>query len=343
VLTAEIVGVDDPRWLELASSHPDALPFHHPAWVGLVRDCYRFRAFAAIASAADGSVAGGIPLVEVRDPLRRRRWVSLPFTDHCPPLCEPGGRDELLDELRGRATARRVACVELRAAAGPPSPTQSVVGVLHELPLGQDADAVYRRFHKSRVRASIRRAAREGVTVRFAEREDDVAGTYYDLHVRTRRRLGVPVQPRRLFRLLWDRIVGAGLGFVLLAEAGRSAIAGGVFLHWNGKLVYKFGASDEAQRLLQPNHAVLWEAIRWGCERGYDAMDFGRSGLEDHGLRAFKDGWGATERPLVYTTLVGSPRSAVGGRAGGALRPVLRRSPLWLSRGVGAALYRYAA
>jgi CelD/BcsL family acetyltransferase involved in cellulose biosynthesis len=342
-MTTEIVDIDDPRWVELVSSRPDALPFHHPAWVRLVRDCYRFRAFAAIAPAADGSAGGGIPLVEARDPLRRRRWVSLPFTDHCPVLCDAGGGDELLDGLRGRAAAERVDSVELRADVGAPAAATSVVGVLHELPLGPDCDAVYRRFHKSRVRGSIRRAGREGVTVRPADREDDVTGTYYNLHVRTRRRLGVPVQPRRLFQLLWERIVGAGLGFVLLAEAGGSAIAGGVFLHWNGNLVYKFGASDENHRLLQPNHAILWEAIRWGCERGYESMDFGRSGLEDHGLRAFKDGWGATERPLVYTTLVGSPRRAAGGRAEAALRPVLRRSPLWVCRGVGAALYRYAA
>jgi hypothetical protein len=60
-------------------------------------------------------------------------------------------------------------------------------------------------------------------------------------------------------------------------------------------------------------------------------------------LRAFKDGWGAAERPLIYTTLVGSPRRAAAGPAEGALRPVLQRSPLWVCRGVGAALYRYTA
>ena len=150
MLRAEILEVDDPRWADLAGSHPDALPFHHPAWVGLVSDCYRFRSFAAAVPAADGSLSAGIPVVEVRDPLRRRRWVSLPFTDHCPVLYDSeAAREALLELLRGRAAAERVASVELRTAVGSSPAPESVVGVLHELALGPDPDEVYRRFDKS--------------------------------------------------------------------------------------------------------------------------------------------------------------------------------------------------
>ena len=45
VLRTELLEVNDPRWAHLAASHPNAIPFHHPAWVGLVSDCYRFRLF----------------------------------------------------------------------------------------------------------------------------------------------------------------------------------------------------------------------------------------------------------------------------------------------------------
>jgi CelD/BcsL family acetyltransferase involved in cellulose biosynthesis len=344
VLKLEILEVDDPRWADLAGSHPEALPFHHPAWVGLIRDCYGFRSFAAVASTADGSPRAGLPVIEARSPLRRRRWVSLPFTDYCPLLYgSEAARDEVLELLRMGAAAEQVGSVELRTPVGSTASTQTVVGVLHELVLESDCSEVYRRFHKSRVQGSIRRAKREGVAVRIADCEADVVGTYYELHARTRRRLGVPAQPRRFFRLLWERMIEAGLGFVLLAHVGDSAVAGAVFLHWNGHLTYKFGASDETYRDRQPNHAILWEAVRWGCERGYRVLDFGRSGLSDHGLRAFKDGWGAAERPLVYTTLVGSRRPSTDGAAEGALRRVLRRSPVWVCRGAGEVLYRYAA
>ena len=71
-------------------------------------------------------------------------------------------------------------------------------------------------------------------------------------------------------------------------------------------------------------------------------LDFGRSALEDTGLRAFKGSWGTEERPIVYTTLVGSARHTRRAPSRAAA-VILRRAPLWVCRGVGTALYRYAA
>jgi CelD/BcsL family acetyltransferase involved in cellulose biosynthesis len=340
----EIVPLADPRWVRLARSHPRALPFHQPGWIDLLRECYGLRGFALVALGADGSARAGLPVIEVRDPLRRRRWISLPFTDHCPLLSDSGACDDaLLETLTQAALSDGVAGVELRTALPGAPFSERTAGVLHELELERDHGAVYRHFHKSRVRASIRRGERGGVVVRAADCQRDLGDVYFRLHLRTRRRLGVPAQPRGFFRLLWPRVIEAGLGFVLLAEAGGATVAGAVFLHWNGHLIYKFAASDERFRSLQPNHAVLWEAIRWGCDRGYRVLDLGRSGLNDSGLRAFKHGWGAEESLLRYATLVGPHRRSDRAPAGAALRPVLRRCPLWVCRGVGAALYRYAA
>jgi CelD/BcsL family acetyltransferase involved in cellulose biosynthesis len=340
----EIVPLDDPSWVRLARSHPRALAFHQPEWVDLLRECYGLRGFALVALASDGSPCAGLPVIEVRDPLRRRRWVSLPFTDHCPILSDSRERDDaLLETLEEAATSAGVAGVELRTALPGERSGERTAGVLHELELERDHAAVYRHFHKSRVRASISRAERDGVVVRTADSQRDLGDSYFQLHLRTRRRLGVPAQPRAFFRLLWPRVIEAGLGFVLLAEAGGATIAGAVFLHWKEHLIYKFAASDERFRSLQPNHAVLWEAIRRGCDRGYRVLDFGRSDLDDSGLRAFKQGWGAEESLLRYTTLVGPRPRSDRAPAGAALRPVLRHCPLWVCRGIGAALYRYAA
>jgi len=330
--------------MRLAASHPQALAFHQPGWTDLLQDCYGFRGFAVVGLTADGSPCAGLPVVEARDPLRRRRWISLPFTDHCPLLSDrPAVDDEVVESLRRRAVSEGVARVEVRTTLrGAPSGDETV-GVLHELELQRDHDEVFRRFHKSQVQANIRRAERDGVVVRTATCERDVTDGYFRLHLRTRRRLGVPAQSRRFFRLLWSRVIQPGLGFVILAEAHGTTVAGAVFLHWNGRLIYKFGASDERFKRFRPNHAVMWEAIRWGCERDYAMLDFGRSGLDDSGLRAFKSGWGAEERPLRYTTLVGATPQANAATAGAVLRPLLRRCPLWVCRGVGAAFYRYAA
>ena len=54
--------IDDPRWRELADTHPDAGPFHLPAWASLIADCYRFRAFALTVREGD-EVLAGLPVV----------------------------------------------------------------------------------------------------------------------------------------------------------------------------------------------------------------------------------------------------------------------------------------
>src|SRR5207253_11199806 len=107
-----------------------------------------------------------------------------------------------------------------------------------------DAHEVHAGFHRSQVQRNIKRSEREGVTVRVASRERDVTETFYALHVRTRRRLGVPVQRRRFFALLWRRLIEPGHGYALVAEHDGRPAAAAVFLAAGRTTVYKFGASD---------------------------------------------------------------------------------------------------
>jgi CelD/BcsL family acetyltransferase involved in cellulose biosynthesis len=109
-------------------------------------------------------------------------------------------------------------------------------------------------------------------------------------------------------------------------------------------LTYKYGASDARFWGMRPNHALFWLAIQAACADGYEFFDFGRTDLEDEGLRQFKSGWGGVEEPLEYTTL-GKPAGGPSRMAGatGAARALLRHSPPWVCRAAGGLLYRYAA
>ena len=66
--------------------------------------------------------------------------------------------------------------------------------------------------------------------------------TFYRLHLQTRRRLGVPVQPRRFFALLLERVIRTGLGFVLTAHRDNVPVAGALFCAWNGTVMCKYSA-----------------------------------------------------------------------------------------------------
>jgi CelD/BcsL family acetyltransferase involved in cellulose biosynthesis len=338
---AEVLNLDDPRWRAFVDGHPQATPFHHPAWARLVADCYRFPSFALVTFGPDGRVSGGVPVVEVRQPLGPRRWVSLPFSDACAPLLGDGMAPGDLRAALARATARSgVVSLELRGALNGAAPVGEAA-LAHTLPLEPGAEELMRRFH-ARVRRSIRQAERAHLEVRVATSPSDLLDTFFALHVRTRQRLGVPVQPRRFFRLIWERMIITGLGSVLVAESAGKPVGALVLLHWGSTTVYKFGASDAAMWHLRPNHLLMWHAIRAASEGGYATFDFGRTDSESEGLRDFKRSWGTEEHVLRYSA-IGQPSTAGDGRARRALAGIIRHSPAWVARLTGELLYRFVA
>lgn len=337
--------IEHPDWTNFVTGHSGAVLFHHPQWARLLADSYRYETFALTLADRSGQIYAGLPVVEISGPLRRKRWVSLPFTDSCSPLVTDGVHATFAFELDRLRAGSGVSALEVRALLAP-GVFDAEVGTIHRLDLTPGLDDVYKGFSRSRVRPEIKRAAREGVTIREAKQPSDLTETFYNLHVATRRRQGVPVQPRRFFDLLWHRLLEPGLGFALIADLGGRAVAAAVFLAWNRTVIYKYAASDESSRWARPNHLLLWEAIRRSHETGAHTLDFGRSDAANDGLRRFKSGWGAHEEPLAYSTFANdapAPRAYSSRRLQRLLQETIRRSPPWVCRTIGAAAYRYVA
>jgi len=341
-----VLAPEDDRWLEFVRDHPEALPFHHPSWARALSESYDYPSFVLAVADEEGGgrINAGMPVMEVRKPFRPSRWVSLPFTDRCPPLATDKLVTARLVALAERAREHaRIARLEVHADLPGRDVHRQTRGVGHVLSLSPDPELTFRRFSRSQVQRNVQKAERVGLTLRRAETAEDLTESFYRLHLRTRRRLGVPVQPRRFFEVLWRSVIAPGRGFVLLAYRGELPIAGALFLTFGRTVVYKYGASEPSFWPLRPNHLIFWDAIRWSCENGFDAFDFGRSDFDNRGLRNFKSGWGAVEKPLVYATVGGDlPRAGRLARVS-LLPPLIRRSPLWLCRAIGEATYRYAA
>ena len=339
-----ILELADPRWADFMARQPSATAFHHPNWARLIADCYGFRAFAVTTSDATGEIRAGLPVIEVRHIRGEPKWVTLPFTDYCPPLVPaPPEETDLLGALQGASKAAGIQRVEVRAPLEGAS-SVSRGALRHVIALEGDPAAVYSHFRRS-VRKNILRAGRMGVTIRPAERPEDLVDTFYRLHLRTRRRFGVPIQPRRFFRMLWESMIRTGLGSVFIAEASGRPVAAEVLLSWNGTAISKYSASDEREWSLRANSLITWHLIKTSCEHGSQWFDFGRTDAGNEGLRAFKLSWGAAEEPLVYGTLGIRPQPAAArdGIADHLLASVIRHGPPVLCRAAGEALYRYAA
>jgi serine/alanine adding enzyme len=331
--------VADARWGQFVAGNEDALVFHHPAWLQLLRAEYGYPAAACCLLSHDGVVAG-LPLALVSSRLAGRRLVAVPFSDLCPPLAGPAHAATLaraLDELRRRMAVR----LEVR---GPLHPAvHSVPGspfLHHAVPLGANPEEVERGFRRSSVMRGVRQARREGLVAEL-RRDRDALAAFYRLHAKTRSYQGVPTQPRS-FILGLSRLFDQRLGFVLLVRSGTRPVAAAVFLHHARTLIYKYGASDRSALRLRPNNLLFWEAIHWGCEHGFKVLDLGRIEPEQQSLREFKLSWGAEEGELRYEHLGGATDGRRGGIGVGVLGVVLRHTPPAASRLAGELLYRYA-
>jgi CelD/BcsL family acetyltransferase involved in cellulose biosynthesis len=340
-MTIAPIEIHDRRWSEFIGSMPDAGPFHDPGWISAVGDCYGFKPLALVLE-RHREIVAGIPAIEVGRG-RRRRWVSLPFTDRCDPLLAPGiGAHEFAAALDETRRAEGLSRIELRAGL-----TDAVGYALpraywHELELNSDADVVRRGFRKDR-RGKLARAAGGDIVSRTSVERDDLCSVFFDLHVATRKRLGVPVQPRRLFELIWERMIAPGKGFVQVAYLGQAPIAAGVFLTSAGRVTNKYTARDARYAQSGGTDMMYWGAIQWACENGHRVFDFGRTETGHEGLRQFKLGWGASEEEFAYTVFAARPPSVGRGRSTAALASVIRNSPEWVARLVGHTAYRYAA
>jgi hypothetical protein len=345
MVDGEILLLDprDARWAAFTVTHSEATVFHHPAWSELLKSCYGYQPMLLAIPGADGQLVAALPLMRIDSWLTGRRVESLPFSDFCPPLTLVDAvLGDLIEGLQSWRRQNKLSEIQIRWPLPEQKGVYPVESVArHITRLVSDSEQVFRGFAKTQVQQRIRKAERDGIRIRMSDNWEDLR-LFYGLHLETRRRLGTPIQPLHFFRSLWERLISQGLGFVLLAHKDSQLVAGAVFLHCNRTLTYKYSASDPAYWKLRPNNLLLWHAIRWGCEHGYHVFDWGRTDLDNAGLREFKLGWGSEEQIIHYSILADQPTKHPSARMVRRLLPsLIRHSPTWVCRALGELFYKH--
>lgn len=342
--------LSDLRWAELLAWHPDAGVFHTPAWLRALRACYGYEPLAYTSARKGEPLWDGLVFCRVHTLLSRQRLVSVPFADHCQPLLATGAEaGQSWMRLIGAAERNRRGHIEIRplrtpwATPGGATWDASAEFALHTTPIAGAREALLRSFHKDCVQRRIRRAEREGLKVELG-RSPALLDEFFALHAVTRRRHGVPPQPRAWFRHLAEEL-GEALTVLVARHQGR-AVASIVTLLFRQRLTYKYGASDAAQHALGAMPLLMWQAIEEGRRRGAQELDLGRSELSNAGLIAFKRHWNTCQQMLTYFRSPGSglqtPRQARWrGVAEKGAQALASRLPSPLLIAAGELLYRH--
>ncbi|HJT55481.1 MAG TPA: GNAT family N-acetyltransferase [Ktedonobacteraceae bacterium] len=323
--------------------------YYSQAWFDLITRLYGYEVIPLTSTNDGGAITGFLPLCSMQSVLTGRRLVALPFSDHCPLLAiDETSANNLIDQAIRLAQQQKVRYLELRTGINDvvAKRTELAEGDLYVrwlMPLEPDVDRVWSGLRKP-VQRQIRKSEGQGVTVRLAQRREDME-YYYRLHLQTRcKKHGMPAQPRAYFYGLWDAFAARGGVQLLLAEYAERVIAGMILLASGTTIRYAYGASDERYLNLAPNNLLLWTAIKQGCSEGYQTFDLGRTARDNEGLMEFKRRWGAIQEPLpyyYYPHMAGLASTAETSRKFRMLTSCWKRLPVQVAGPLGGSLYKH--
>jgi hypothetical protein len=320
----EIDPLSDPRWSEFVDRHPSGSVFHTAPWLELLSATYAYKPAVLTTTGPHGDLLNGIVFCRVQSRLTGNRLVSLPFSDHCEPLVDnPDDLQRLSGGLAALAKLEKCRYVELRPLFPLKNTQPGFQGgasfYLHRLDLRLGAKEIFRRLHRDCIQRKVRRAQKEHLEVKGG-RDAELLRDFYLMVVRTRRRQGLPPQPKAWFRNILHCMRDSA---VILVAYKDAAPIGGILTLQRGKvLYYKYGASESEFHSMGAMPYLLWTAIESGIDRGLEQLDMGRSEPDNLGLVAFKERWGAERSELTYWR---SPAAAVSPVSNGAWGRMARR------------------
>jgi hypothetical protein len=332
--------IGNSNWNALVAAQSKHSFFHTAEWAKVLADTYGYAPVYFAAGETDF-----LPLMEVDSWLTGRRGISLPFTDDCQPLCADAATfQKLFAGAVEFGKIRNWKYLELRGGRelfGEVPASLSFYG--HGLDLTAGEDKLFSQLESS-VRRAIRKAEKSGVTVEILQSAEAV-GIFYSLQCRTRKKHGLPPQPFKFFLNIHRHILSQDMGMVVLARHAGRPVAASVYFYFGGRAIYKFGASDETFQELRGANLVMWAAIREFIRRGMKHLDLGRTSVGNDGLRKFKLGWSAKEARIEYVKFDLKKNEFVADKdeTSGWHTRVFRMMPVFLSKAIGAALYRHWA
>jgi hypothetical protein len=301
---------EDRRYNAFVASHPKATIFHHPGWLRSLRAEYE-TGWVVLGCENDGGYLEGVlPLLHTRGiPFNigvqqiGRRLSSLPRTPLAGPLSISEESARLLLGAAADRASESGARLQIKsqnrlpiATTGPLSCTNWRPTYLLEIPERREELRFGDARNRHNLRWAVKKAEQNGMTIRPAQSESELAA-WYPLYLQTMRRNLVPARPLRLFVAMWRNLVSQGLMRLQLAEQkqanGQRLVAGSIFLTFGDTTWYAFTGIGDKDLGLHANDLILWRSIHDACGTGVHHMDFGEVSENHPELARFKTKWGA--------------------------------------------------
>jgi hypothetical protein len=160
-------------WDELLLASDQSSFFHTAAWAKVLHESYNYTPLY-FTSIQNSKFKILFPVMEVKSLLTGSRGVSLPFTDHCPPIAEnEEAFKDTLDAVIDYGKKANWKAIDLKCCVnylrGTTLPFETFL--THDLDVSQKEDEIFSAFRDSTKR-NIKKAIRDGVKVNIKNTSD---------------------------------------------------------------------------------------------------------------------------------------------------------------------------
>lgn len=333
------------KWDDFVESHPCGTPYHLSCWLKTIHQTYSYKPYLYILRNNYREIYGIFPYFLIKSLFTGTRIVSLPFSDYGGPLYKQNiNKKEILSRII-KEYGSSVKYIEIRNDLN--DDTDFICHNYYKhyvLDLHANQPEIKSIRNKRTIQYSIRKAEREGVEIKEENNQYGI-NEFYRLNILTRKKHGVPSQPKRFFENLYKNIISKGHGFILLAVYNSGITASSIFLTFANQIHYKYNASDtKLLKKISPNHLLIWYAVQRGIKENYQLFDLGRTSPDNKGLMRFKNMWGnkCIDLPYYYyPKVIGSVTKKESGLYYSFITRLWRSLPDLVQNTIGPLFYRH--
>jgi lipid II:glycine glycyltransferase (peptidoglycan interpeptide bridge formation enzyme) len=177
--------------------------------------------------------------------------------------------------------------------------SRTVLQSYGELHLEGTEDDIWNRHLSQKARNAVRSASKSGLRCEIHRGFNACQPPFYDLYLRSMKRLCVPPHTPRFFEALAAHL-GEGLVSCWAYQGTQpvAVILGGITAP---RLHCIIMASDERAWPLHPNDLIHWKLIEWALDQGIERLDLGSASSRKQ--LDFKRKWGAEMRDYAYLSI----------------------------------------
>lgn len=336
-------NIYDKDVIEFLNIHPDSSVYHHPAWLNAIQRTINQKAFYLVSKNEKNEIDGLIPFVESSGFIRGNKIISFPLSTYCNPLIKRENLKEAIHFIQDNNGQDRI--IDFRAIENFRNELKDFQITseycTHILKLKSTLEETFHSFHPTSVRASIRRAEKNNLTIEWNNSIEHL-NIFNELEFKLRKRLLLPPIPFKFFKNVFDELRKFDMISLPVVFKDKIPVAAGFILNYKDTYYLEYTASDRNYINLYPNHKLFFEVIRRAHITGAKFVDFGRTVLTNTGLITFKDKW-AAEKLNIYQHIFPQPDriKSDNSKARQALLKLNSLLPDWLLKLEGKILYRY--